>query len=462
MRLLKKAAVSALLAVLFLVPMEASAFLWFGGKKEAAPAVKSPASSKNKTLTLQQAYDLALKRSESVAIQGHMIDETRGRYYQAMSVILPTINFKMTHFEQDAPHKGEQESSSGDGATGNLSRRTTPQARFTFHQPLFSGFKEIAALGAGGADRKAHELRYQRAKELLWVDVSDSFYAVMQARQDASILTETSGIMGLRIQDLNERIKIGRSRLSEAQTSIGDQKLIEADLAGARRVEKTTRELFEFYIGRELEEGEELVDDPELPKQLSDPMYYLAKASVRSDVRAAEQEYILAQKKVVSAQSGFFPQIYLDGNYYTRRVGFQSGIDWDATLTMDVPIFDGMTTIGTVRETASQREEARLTWERARRWAALEAQQEFDSYVTGVDEEAALREARDAVKESYRLQSEDYKLNLVNNLEVLDSLRRYQDVYRSWNSSFFEAKKAYWALKAAAGDTGAENTGRPK
>ena len=375
-------------------------------------------------------------------------------------MVLPTVNFKMTHFEQDSPKKGEDSSGSGDGATGNLSRRTTPQSRFTFHQPLFSGFKEIASLSAGGADRKAHELRYQRAKELLWVDVSDSFYALMQARQDVAILTETSGIMDRRIADLNERIKLGRSRQSEVQSSIGDQKIIEAELAGARRVEKTTRELFEFYIGRELRE--ELVDAPELPREISDPLYYLTKAAVRSDVRASEQEYILAQKKVISAQSGFFPQIYLDGNYYTRRVGFQGGIDWDATLTMDVPIFDGMQTIGEVRETASQREQARLAWYQAQRWAALEVQQQYDSYQTGVEEEAALREARDAVKESYRLQTEDYKLNLVNNLEVLDSLRRYQEVYRSWNTSFFETKKAYWALKAAAGDTGAENTGRPK
>ena len=44
----------------------------------------------------KDAYALALKRSETVAIQGEMIEEARGRFYQALSVVLPSVNFKMT------------------------------------------------------------------------------------------------------------------------------------------------------------------------------------------------------------------------------------------------------------------------------------------------------------------------------------------------------------------------------
>lgn len=434
---------------------EASAFLWFGErKKPEAAAEPKPAEAARRGLSLEEAYRLALARSETVAMSRSEIEEARGRFYQGLAVVLPDVRFVMTRFDQEAGYHSTGDEGGGggggEGATANGQRPSIPLKKFTFHQPLFSGFREIAALAGSGADRKSQQFKYQRAKEVLWLDVSDAFYALLQARQDVVILTETRDNLNRRIEDLTGRVKLGRSRPSEVQSSTADQKLIEAELASARRVEKVTRELFEFYIGRKLEE--ELDDRLDLSHQISDAIYYLTRSAARSDVLAAEQDYILAQKRVITAQAGFFPEIYLDANYYTHRTGFQGGIDWDTTFTIDVPIFDGMETIGKVRESASQKDQARLVYELARRRAALEAQQQFDTYEARLEEEGYYREARDAAKENYRLQSEDYKHNLVNNLEVLDSLRRYQDISRGWNSVLFEAKKVYWALKVSAGD----------
>lgn len=437
--------------ILALSAGDASAFWGLGEKREAPkPAAVEPAS---KGLTLEEAYKLALKRSETVAISLSAIEEARGRFYQGLAVVLPDVRFVMTRFDQEAGYHGTGEGTStsgGEGATANAQRPSIPLKRFTFRQPLFSGFREFAAITGGGADRKSQEFRYRRAKELLWLDVTDSFYALLQARQDVAILTETGDIMGRRIEDLTGRVKIGRSRTSEVQSSTADRRLIDAELAAAKRVEKIARELFEFYIGRPL--TEELDDRLDLDMEISDATYYLGRSARRFDVLAAEQDYVVAQKRVISAQAGFFPEIYLDGNYYTHRTGFQSGIDWDTTLTFDVPIFDGMETIGKVRESASQKDQARLYFEQTKRRAALEAQQQFDTYEARLEEERYYREARDAARESYKLLNEDYKSNIVNNLEVLDSLRRYQDIARGWNGALYQAKKDYWALRVQSGD----------
>ena len=449
----KKRMISVFLAAFFLAaaPGDASAFWPFDRPQPQAPPAPAPVY---KGLTLEAAYKLALKRSETVAMSRSEIEEARGRFYQGLTYILPDVHFVMTRFDQEAGYhgtgEGESSSSGGEGASANALRPSIPLKKFTFHQPLFSGFKEFAALTGGGADRKSQEFKYQRAKELLWLDVSDSFYTLLQAREDLKVLQEAHDSMAQRLEDLNERMKVGRSRTSEVQSSTADQKLIDAELAAARRIEKTTRELFEFYIGQPL--IEELDDALDLGAEISNSLYYVGRSARRSDVMAAEQDYVLAQKKVISAQAGFFPSIYLDGNYYTHRTGFTSGIDWDTTLTFDVPIFDGMDTIGKVRESASQKDQARFAFEKSRRMAALEAQQQFDSYETRLEEEKYYREAKDAARESYRLQTEDYRHNLVNNLEVLDSLRRYQDISRGWTSALYEAKKEYWALKVSAGD----------
>ena len=64
----------------------------------------------------------------------------------------------------------------------------------------------------------------------------------------------------------------------------------------------------------------------------------------------------------------------------------------------------------------------------------------------------ALQSASQASEESYNGLAEEYRASLVNNLEVLDALRRYQNVQRSQNAAHFLERKNYWKLRVALGD----------
>ena len=155
----------------------------------------------------------------------------------------------------------------------------------------------------------------------------------------------------------------------------------------------------------------------------------------------------------ISDQSGFFPSVKLDGNYYTQRVAPQSGNDWDLLFTVDVPLFDGAQTIGDVKVAASQRESARLDFEKTRRLARLDIKDAYENFKYAQKEERTLKNAAEASKKSYELQSEEYRLNLVNNLDVLDALRQYQVVARTLNLAHYQMKRNFWNLKVAVGET---------
>lgn len=426
-----------------------TAFSFFMFKKKPADKKEAVQPAAPETLTLEKAYQLALKRSEQLAIHREQIEEARGRFYQSFAYFLPSVSFLMTRQDQDAPKKGEG-SSSGDGVGGSIQRPSTPQKKFVFSQPLFSGFKEFAALAGSKSDKLQQQYLYERARQLLFLNVMESFYALLQAKSDIAVLEETRTILDKRNEELKGRVELGRSRGSELKTSIADQKLIEAEIAQTKTLVATTQELLEFYIGRPI--TEELSDTLELHQEISDLLYYLGKRDKRPDVQAAEQAYQLSERKITAAQSGFFPKVSLDGNYYTQRVGFQSGTDWDTTLRIDVPIFDGAETIGLVKQSIAQKEQVRLTWEEAKRLAELEIRRNFSIYQSSLLEEEAFRGAQEASEENYKLQTDDYSHSLVNNLEVLDALRRYQDIKRRWNESFYTAKRNYWALKVSAGE----------
>ncbi|MGH7198684.1 MAG: TolC family protein, partial [Candidatus Omnitrophota bacterium] len=380
------------------------------------------------TLTLSEAYDLALKRSEDLAMRAELIHEAEAHFYQSLDVFLPSVHFVMTRSEQDAPK--DVPGFGGENVTRDSLRRTTPLKRFTFSQPLFSGFKEFAVLRGSSAEKSQRRFELQRAEELLLIDVVEAFYTVTISRNDAHILEEIRKALEERVRELTERAKIGRSRESEVQTALADLRMTEMELERARRTETTSRQLLEFYIGREIQT--ELSDDSPV-EELRDVAHYLPGSVVRSDVKAAEEGTVLAANNVIAAQSGFFPKVSLEGNYYTERVGSQSGIDWDFVLVVDIPIFDGAQTLGDVKLAEARDETARLNFRKAGRLAELEIRNAYEDYRSAKVEEAKLFQAAEASRKSYELQAEEYRMNLVNNLEVLDALRQYESTHRSYN-----------------------------
>ena len=143
----------------------------------AAPAL-SAEPPEGRSLTFEEAYRLALQTSEDVIIKQKELEKAQGHTYQAIDTVMPEVNFLMTEKIQDAPAKGEA-SSAGEGVSSNFTRRTTPQKQFTLHQPIFSGFKEIAGLQGAGAERAQKQYEKRRTEETLLVEVANAYDGVL-------------------------------------------------------------------------------------------------------------------------------------------------------------------------------------------------------------------------------------------------------------------------------------------
>lgn len=434
---------AVLLAAVLLGAAPAQAFQWPWQKKEAAPAVSAPAAPViSRRMDLVEAYRKALERSESVAITREEIELAQARFYRSFDYFLPQVRYEITRFEHDVDDDGTS------GGEQNFGRRTTPSQKFVFSQPLFSGFREYAALLGTGADKKAQRLKYRRAQELLFVDVMESYYTVLNGEKDVETLYAVHRLLSERMRDIRERVDLGRSRESELKTSLAEIKILESDLLDAKRVVTAARNLLEFYIGEELD-GVILTDEN---GEGADLLFRPGIEQTRADVVQYEQEFLVAKNKRVAANASYLPVISLDGNYYTKRVGFQSGNQWDVTLKFDIPVFEAGEVFGEIKEADANLVVAKLAYEQKKRQAALEARDAFEEFESDLASEEALSEASRASQDNYEILQKEFSTNLVNNLDVLDALRRYQDTRRRYEQARYGAKKSYWRLKLALGE----------
>jgi outer membrane protein len=389
-------------------------------------------------LTLDDAYCLALQRSETIAISAESIKEAEGRFLQALSGALPRASFQLSEKRQD-----------GTGASA-FTLKEVPERKFVFSQPLFSGFKEFAAMAGSRAERRQRRREQARAQQLLRADVANAYYLLIEQREKLATLETIRIALQERLEELAQRERLGRARPSERVSAEAHLRRTIADTETVQSQETVARQLLEFLIGRPITEDVRDLEE-ELP-EVGDEAAYLEKAASRPDVLAAQDAWQVARKEVSVARADLWPDVDLESTYYTERVGAAAAVDWDVMVTVDVPLFQGGQTIGAIRETSAKARQAKLTYERTQREAIRESRDTYAQFRAAVARAHALEQALASVEENYRLQREDYRLNLVSNLDVLRALQELEEARQDLIGVRYEAKRLYWLLRVAAGD----------
>ena len=399
--------------------------------QEAAPTGSAP-------LTLTDCYRMALKQSEAIAIRRELIEESQARFTQALSGVLPRVSFSSTDKRQD-----------GNGSSA-FTRRELPERKFIFTQPLFSGFKEFAAMASTQAEQRQRTYEKVRAEQLLFVDVADAFTLFLEEQEDLGVLEAIEGVLVERIDELKVREQLGRSRSSEVVSVEAQLYRLRAEVELLQSRKTVARQLLEFLTGRQRIEA--VVDSDPFPPPVDDEEQYLSKSLSRADVHAAQEAALAAQKEIRIAQADFWPDVNLEGNYFLERSGAAKEVEWDAALKVEVPIFQGGQTAGAVRQASSQAAQAQLKLNEIRRRVVQEIRDAYTHLRAAIGRYFALEKALESTELAYRFHVEEYRLNLVSNLEALQSLQTFQDARRDLIHAHYEVKRLYWQLKAAAGE----------
>jgi outer membrane protein TolC len=405
--------------------------------RAAEPSVAAP-------LTLDECYRLALIQSETVAIREQAIKRSEAQIFNALSQGLGDINYVWSRQRQDLTRD------EGSGSGGSFPDPDRTESKFTFSQPLFQGFKAMGAVTGAGSYTKEQKHLWIRAKQLLYLDVARAFYTTLTYRKDLLILREIHSFLEQRIKELEEREQLGRSRMSEVLTARSRLLMVEANEATVRGLAAVAEYQLEFLTGvtiteRDLEEMPNDHDD----RGLAD---YLKFVDTRPDVRAADYAVKTSRRGIVVAQSGFWPSITLNHNQYTRREGPTNKVDWDTLFTVNVPLFSGTETVGQVKDSIAQLRQKKLLLTLAKRTAALEIKQSYQNWLSSRKELEALGKAVAAAEENYKIQIEEYRRSLVNNLDVLAALESLRETLRNRNLAHYRMKGNEAAIRVAIGE----------
>jgi outer membrane protein TolC len=391
-------------------------------------------------LSLREAVDLARGGRESLAIRREEGVQSAARGRGALGGLFPRISWDWRDTHQDVSGLGD--------SFGGFIEGTQVESKFTAEQPLFAGLREYSAWRGFRQETVRDALRLADEERRLVDGVAGAYFQVLILESAQDNVRATQTLAEDVVKELRAFRRLGKARDGEvfsAETQAAEWRAqalrLEGDIASAR-------EDLALWIGREV--------DGSLARPGADPVAaplasFLERVADRPDVAAQRADLRGRDWRVRYEQGGFSPVLKLTGNYYTHRPTFFEPVNWDASLNLNVPLFQGGTVRARVAEARSQREQSRLALAAAEKQARSDVRRAYRRWSAAVAEAEARGAARQAAQKNYEVQRADYRLGLVTTLDVLQSLTSLARVKSDEDEARLRAARERVALDLAVG-----------
>jgi outer membrane protein len=389
-------------------------------------------------LTLDDCFKAALKRSDVLAAQQELVVQAEENFHKAWGAILPSINGSYSYFHANAPGQ----------VSGNTSNSTAQQTMaITADQPLFRGFRDFAAVNSAKDSITAQHQAWHWAGMQLYRDVAQAFYTRLAAQRDLQIIDSELDQYEKRIKELQDRLAIGRSRITEVLTDQSAQAILKAQKQQVLGQLEVAKEVLAFLTGLEQETA---LDDSGRPPSETGPLdTYQSEISARPDVMAAQENVKAFKSNVSVAKGAYLPSVDLISDFFVERPDRHANGNWDVEIAVTLPIFTGGIISSNIKIAQSQYAQAKLQLSQVTRIASEDVRSLYHNLKADLAQLSALQDAFDISKKNYEANVKDYEYNLVTNLDVLQALTAYEDTQRSLEKTRYLAMTDYNQLQAA-------------
>jgi outer membrane protein len=426
-------------------------------------------------LDLQTCFMMTAVRDDSLKIDMEDIEIARAQLSQSIAALWPT--FTATNQQQflhynNSVSNGFSFSSLGGAAGGAAAsdftevpnnRTYQSQSNVSMSYTIFNGGQNYNNVGASSEGVKAKRQTLAREYQTIYQDVAQAFYNVLQYEGDLVIQHDLIEALSARVDDLDQRVKLGRSRPSEmlqAQTDLANARETAEQQVGS---DNAALETLAFYIG--IPAGHFVLKDTgQFPtaKQLE---YYLMQSGARPDILSQVDSLRQAERNLSVAKGQVFPTVTANGNYLASQDPVSNQIDGTMTLQISMPIFDGGLILGQIHQNHEMVRQSALNVEQLQRTADQDTRTAYVNFNASVAQVVVLREAARFAARNLEAQVEDYRRGVVSNLDVLTALQDYQTARVQLHNANMTARLDLINLHVAAGTAargpGADNRALP-
>ena len=364
--------------------------------------------------TLEDSINIALKNNHALRAASEKITGAKEKSWEAKTLFLPKFKAESSYSHLNEPPTFLSVEVGDDNVY---------DARAVVSQSLFTGGKILSLNKQGKNNLEATKYNYEEAKQNLILQVKEAYLGILVAQKYREVCRDAVEQMKAHLETVSGLYNAGTiSNIdllrTEVQLANAEQALIKAENAV-----ELAKSSFNTILGRNLNSSIEVVNVFEVIEQEYNLDQLLKKAKGnRPEVYKIKHNIEMAKAGIGVAQSNYWPQIGLFGNYKYHK-GDEPIIEWKEDWMVGAKVSLDIWNWG---ETKAQVGQAKAA---LREIEHLEAQIKDGIALEVKGALLSVREAKKRIKVSERavIQAEEslssaqigYKNGRVDNVEVL-------------------------------------------
>jgi outer membrane protein TolC len=400
-----------------------------------------PALAQQKmSLTIQQAVQIGMENSKALRTSQFKLEAADARSSEMNTLRLPSLKFNGTYTRlSDVPPSQIVLPANFimPGVPPTDSRATLSPTvldnyglKATLQQPLFTGGKISGAANAAEYLSDATKEDYKKDKAEVQYNIKAAYWNLFRAYEFKKFVDEN-------VNQIKSHAKDAENLMKQGMLTSNDLMKVQVQLSDAlvRQIDATNNVKLAMYalnntLGLPLQTEIELVSTIQIADRTWEEVDKLVGRAFekRPDVIGMNARVKAGESGLTSARGGWWPQIYLVGNYNYLRPNSRifPTVDkfkdtWDVTLSLSFDIWNWWQTGYQANQAQAQLAQAQEGLSMMKDGVMLEVTQSYLGVNQFKERKAVSEQGVRQAEENYRITNDKYKKGLTPNSELLDA-----------------------------------------
>jgi outer membrane protein TolC len=397
-------------------------------------------SAQQRALTIEEAINIGLENSKSLHSSSMGVQAAESRSGEVHASQLPTVRAMGSYtrlsdippFAATIPQDAFGKNFPPQAVSFPISQTILDNygLRLTMQQPLFTGMRLQSNADMAEYTAQATEEEYNKDRSELVYNIREAYWSVYKATEFKKVINEN-------VEQMQSHLSNVQSLAAQGVVTKNEILRVEVQLSNAQLTQLSAQNNVRLasialnnIIGLPLTTEVNPVSEIEVRPNASGQLDSLIRKALetRPEVKGMEYRVKAGEAAVTLARSGWFPQIYLTGNYYYARPNTriiptvnEFKDTWDVGLSVSLDVWNWGTTIHQTNEAQAQLAQANDALGQLKDAINLEVTQSFLNVNESGERIGVAEKGVREAEENYRITNEKFKAGLALNSDLLDA-----------------------------------------
>jgi outer membrane protein len=383
----------------------------------------------SRKLTLEESIQIGLKNSELIHSSQMKVNYAKARLSEVNTYRLPSLklNASYTRLSEIDPFVLNT-------PFGNFnispSIVNNYNIKLSLQQPIFTGFKLASSSNIAEYNYEAQKQVYTKDEQKLILDIKTAYWNLFKVIKVKSVVDENIDLIKAHLSDVKNFYENGISTKNDVlkvQVQLAEAQLRQID---ADNGVKLARSSLNNVIGLPLSTNIVVQSDVKTEDDTVPDLDQLIGEAMENRPELKEMDFRLkaGESGVTLAESNWYPQVYLAGNYNYARpnqrifpLEDKFNGTWDVSVGLSWDIWNWLSTSDQTEQAEAQYEQVKDGYKSLKDGISLEVTQNYLNVLKAKERILASGQSVHQAEENYRVTDETFKNGLALNSDLLDA-----------------------------------------